>query len=255
MVERVILHVGLEKTGSSSIQAWLHENRDVLLANHGILYPKSYIHFKYAHHGLNPIFRRNSPLDLEIIFRSIMQEARSAETIILSNECWVRHELEVSRLRAFLQYFDAKYVQIICYVREHLEYTQSVWRERIHLEDQFVRQFSEFAATAKEELNCRISNIIQIMEAVGHLDLRWYNKCSLKNGNIVEDFCTLVGISGMNYEIEDKNPSLGGNLLLYKFARNQYYFDNNLETKNINKYYHDLKIAATLKKKCNYSGP
>lgn len=249
MVERVILHVGFPKTGSSSIQSWLHENQDELLAKYGFLYPMQYLAFKLAHLELTKIFTPNSPDDLECIAQNIMLEAPDAETIILSCERWMEYELEISRLRTFLQHFNSKHVQIIGYVREHLDYTQSLWRERIHKMDKFTLRFSDYSAKIMEKLNLQISNIFHILEAVGHLDLRWYDISLLKNGNVVEDFCSLAGIFGMKYEIEDENPSLGGNLLLYKVARNLYFNEKNLEIINQKRDYNDLKEVARLKKK------
>ena len=50
----IVLHIGLRKTGTTSIQKFLHANRELLLEK-GILYPKAGLPVKeslYAHHDL-----------------------------------------------------------------------------------------------------------------------------------------------------------------------------------------------------------
>ena len=234
MTERVILHIGFPKTGTTSIQDWLYKNRADLRAKHGIVYPKCYTGKFSAHHGLSRIFCSDSGLDLESISHDILAEAAGAETVLLSCENWVRHEIDASRMRVFLRHLGAKHVQIICYVREHLDYTQSRWREKVRNRP-FDRPFHEFALDHQEILNSRISSTVQWLEEVGQLKLIWFERNSIMNGNVLQDFCSHAGICGYDYHVEDGNPSIGGNLLLFKFAKNK-----TLRNKALNEKHYDM---------------
>ena len=57
-MKRIILHIGTEKTGTSTIQSFFHKNADKLL-DHGILYPRApYGPDSASHIGL-PVYARN----------------------------------------------------------------------------------------------------------------------------------------------------------------------------------------------------
>lgn len=254
MVERAILHIGFPKTGSSSLQEYLSENRVRLLQEYGICYPKAFTTFKKAHQKLNELFApnpRTEKLNVKIVAKEILNEADGAEIVILSCESWGEFEFDVSRLRAFLQHLDAKDVHIIGYVREHLDYIQSLWRERIHYRSKFTAPFFIFSEAAQPALNVRFPGMIRNMETVAHVDLAWYDKQSLRNENVVSDFCSRIGIREDKFPKEDSNPSIGGNLLLYKLAQNKLShekkFESDKDERNKIMKYNELKELARKK--------
>ncbi|MCI4661770.1 MAG: hypothetical protein MRY63_08140 [Neomegalonema sp.] len=121
MVERIVLHIGTEKTGTSALQVYFHENRAVYRAQ-GVLYPETIgpvVHeplaaFAAADHKRDDL-RRNrlivSDEDLAA-FRAEVRTALSREveragcsTVLLSNEhCHsrLRSIEEIERLRSLL---------------------------------------------------------------------------------------------------------------------------------------------------------
>lgn len=220
MVERAILHIGFPKTGTTMIQKWLYENRNSLRATHDIVYPEKFTRHRWAHQKLSRIFHPNSNDNLELISQCVLTEADGAGTVILSSENWTFHKLDVSRVRAFLQHLGAKHVQIICYVREQLDYIQSLWREQVKCNIAYVRPFHEFAYSMQKKLNSRISHVVQGLDDTGSLKLAWFNKNLAANHNIIQDFCSVVGICNHDYNIDEGNLSIGGNLLLFKLAKN-----------------------------------
>ena len=239
MVRQVIFHIGFPKTGTSSIQKWLYDNRYDLLKSHSIHYPEDYVDsFKNAHHKLTRtlkekkfvrkyfrfrqefIDKKNTADNLKITANNLLSKASGAETIILSNERWTEGEMHKSRIKKFLQYLGATEVKVICYVREHLDYTQSMWRERVHFRNDYHDNFSNFAARALIEQNSMIHNILLAWKEIGNLYINWFDRKNLYNSDVVEDFCRQAGIVGMEHEFHDANPSIGGNLLYFKLARN-----------------------------------
>lgn len=251
MVKRVILHIGFPKTGSSSLQEYLSENRVHLQQVYGICYPKAYTNFKKAHQKLDELFvpkPQKKKLNIKLVAEDILHEAEGAEIVILSCENWAELRFDVSRLRAFLQYLDAKDVQIIGYVREHLDYMQSLWRERIHFRPNFTAPFFIFSEAAQVVQNARVPAMIRNMETVADVDLVFYGKHSLRNENVISDFCSRIDIRENCLSYEDSNPSIGGNLLLYKMVQNKLSRMNNLESDKDEGYkimkYNELKKLA-----------
>lgn len=142
MIERAILHIGFPKTGSTSLQEWLSGSRVRLHQDHGICYPKALTNIRKAHHEL---IRFPKTEKIELAADEILNEADGAEIIILSSEGWAESDFNVTRLRAFLKHLDAKEVHVVCYVREHLDYMQSMWRERVHFRHNFTEPFYIFS--------------------------------------------------------------------------------------------------------------
>jgi hypothetical protein len=133
---RVFVHIGLPKTGTTSIQALLAENRDVLL-DRGILYPRSLGRLKsgavapyvvQAQYFPNYSLPQGAPKD-QAAYREHLDAALEAEvrdarphTLLVSDEALsarLRLEEEVESLRRFLARFGE--VKVICYLRRQDE--------------------------------------------------------------------------------------------------------------------------------------
>lgn len=92
MRKTLYLHIGAHKTGTTSIQSYLHQNRDRLLAE-GLLYPQAFGH-RLGHHQL--YFRLEggdkgsapADMDLEREFVRLYDEidGSPAENVIMSSE-------------------------------------------------------------------------------------------------------------------------------------------------------------------------
>ena len=85
---RIILHIGVYKTGTTAVQSFLARNRSAL-AEQGVLYPESFTRFD-AHHPLPWALGvghrdKDSSVRPDEVARAVLQEAESAkaETVIL----------------------------------------------------------------------------------------------------------------------------------------------------------------------------
>ena len=99
----LIIHIGLHKTGSTSIQDYLLNNSDELMENHRILYPCSGL-VTNAHDSIAWQFVRryqHKPQDPRAL-NSLMRELEEVEydTAILSSEFfWPATKCELQQLR------------------------------------------------------------------------------------------------------------------------------------------------------------
>ena len=213
-MSQLVMHIGRHKSGTSSLQHWLSRNRDQL-ADQGICYPFAGGSNVIAHHlladALNPV--RDTDHDLDDITAKIAAERKDMDTLLLSSEAF-QNITDMSRVQHFVSALGVTHVRVICYVREHMDYAVSAYRQMIHAQPRFLT-FRDFIARFQS-----MDTFVARWRAIGDLDLSWYDRSLLRDGDIVCDFCHRVGIHAQDFGIADKNPSIGGNLLSYKLAAN-----------------------------------
>ena len=83
---RFVIHIGTHKTGSSSIQAFCAENRDIMLSR-GVVYPLTRHSNKNLNH-LAAVIARGQPAELErLVARAAKLATRNnARVVLLSTE-------------------------------------------------------------------------------------------------------------------------------------------------------------------------
>lgn len=212
----LILHIGRHKSGTSSLQHFLGANRD-WLDRQGVLYPRAGCSNRIAHHRLagqcNP--EASDGAELASILAAMKAEiAPHHDRILLSSEAF-QNVRKVSRLRQFITALGVGEVRVICYVREHLDYAISGFRQMVQNQDRF-QTFANRAAGLGD-----MTPFIARWSGIGDLSLRWYDRPLLKNGDIIADVCGQLGLEPGEVSLGDMNPSIGGNLLVYKLAVNR----------------------------------
>ena len=214
-IRQIVLHIGRHKSGTSSLQHFMGGARDLLSAQ-GILYPHAGSDNRIAHHALayQCNARQSDGAGLEAIRTAILAELEPHhDRILLSSEAF-QNIRDLTRLSDLLASFDAPEIRVICYVREHLDYAISGFRQLVQNQSRFVT----FARHAGGLDN--IGGFVRRWADLGDLSLKWYNRTELKNGDVIADFCDQVGIEPGAIPDGDMNPSIGGNLLVYKLAAN-----------------------------------
>lgn len=131
---RVILHVGMHKTGTSALQNSLYAHRDALLKA-GILYPTAGLNLDSPQAGYRHLLLRRS-LEQEgaqsFAIKQLRQEIAnsSCHTVVLSYEGFFTPATDVSHLREALHGFDTT---VLLYLRHPVDYLESKYREWIRL--------------------------------------------------------------------------------------------------------------------------
>jgi len=150
---KCVLHIGTEKTGSTTIQEFLRDNRG-LLRRHGILYPGSTEegnHHRLSLAAYDPTHIDDYATSLGLrtarelvkgqkqIIREIAAELEATETaargtVIFSSEFFhsrLRTEREVERLRQILEELGVDEVLVIIYLREQSDLVASLYNTAV----------------------------------------------------------------------------------------------------------------------------
>jgi len=125
---RLVLHVGLPKTGSSALQAWCNKARESL-SRRGVTYPKpSDKLIDPKHQFLVPALKLNDLCEL----RNCLAE-NDTETLILSTEGLTNHlyDFQSEALAAFREAVSHYDVFVYMVVRERNAWTKSYYKQAI----------------------------------------------------------------------------------------------------------------------------
>jgi len=217
-LRRLILHVGRHKTGTSALQAALAAGRDDL-ARQGVVYPRlppataevlgapSADSHPTLARALNPGW---GPHDgLPVLARAIGEQIRAtpeADTLLLSSEAF-QNLRDPALVQAYVADLGVAEVRVIAYLREHLDYAMSSWRQGLQAQGRF-RRFSRYAGRMKD-----LGPFVALWQTVGRLELDWYDAALARHGDIVADFLDRTGLELPARPAGRPNPSIGGNLL------------------------------------------
>ena len=130
--KKLVLHIGTHKTGTSTIQALLGDNRKLLLES-GILYPST-------DRGPNPKLQKHTSLFLSVCqgagkfsqeYSLIMREfdQSNCSVMVLSAEGFSSPQFKQRNfhlLKKFSEYFDIK---VVCFVRRQDYFMESLWNQ------------------------------------------------------------------------------------------------------------------------------
>lgn len=235
---RTILHIGTHKTGTSSIQNFLANNRDHL-ARGGIHFATSVRSARNVNALAADVACGRHARAEEFVAAAVAQaERRGCETLLLSAESfyamtaffylllacpvddyWEAERAAISRLLALLPEGE---VSVICYLRRQDMFVESLY-------NQFVKQAPGYAGTIEDF----VEQCGPLPDYDGHLRLwtqalgreavqvRSYERA---RGDLVEDFAEhalrLRSIAGFRPEGVPVNAPLGPDLLDFKRALN-----------------------------------
>lgn len=231
---RLILHIGRHKSGTSSIQHWLKRNNDLLSTN-GILYPKSF-RKGVAHHNLVDILdpRKSDAADLDFVANQILHEVTEEDTIILSSEAF-QNVNDLTHVRRFIDKIGPVDVSIICFFREHIDYSISAFRQMIQNQTRDM-SFSDYIKRFRD-----MEAFLQSWSIVGDLKASWLSSPLGEPRDVVELFLNSCKLGHLYRRQEWKNVSIGGNLLVFKATSNKLRIDGIK--------YRDLELLAIEEKR------
>jgi len=213
MASSITIHIGRNKTGTSSLQQSLAAGRE-RLEELGFVYPRPGAN----HNFLASYFRhKRRPLgDAELAATVEQRAERLRRTIagrrtgvILSSEA-----LQTARPRQVAEWVgDAAPVRIVIYIREQLDWLASFYQQAVKAR-LVTAQIDAFAEGYDPDY---LAVLAPWEKAFGrdNLVVRVYDRDRLVGGDVVADFLSVVGLdaAAVPSVSDDANPSIGGALL------------------------------------------
>jgi len=201
-LDQIYIHVGLDKTGSTSIQTFMHNNRDVLLKRYQIAYAPENYHARIASffsetperitHNVNNPHQKFRILDeryyeilIEYLINSIKNEANK---LIISYEGFMQlNYKELSDMIIFLEHWSSN-IFFVYYVRPPLSYACSAFS-----------QMAKFGVSTEykhpvQQHKSHLEKLIALVDK-NNILVRHFDRNYLTNGCIVQDFLSLISHS------------------------------------------------------------
>ena len=191
MTERVVLHIGLEKAGSTSIQEGL-AMLEPRLAAYGVTLSAAGRHRPTMARNMLPWRDPEAP-EWDVLRRELRRPDGGTHTLLVSNQAlWRQRDGILRRLRRFL---DDRPAHVVLYVRDQAELLQSMAmqsqknaRRVFDFDDPAV--FAEFAAS-------RTPNYLEVCERFEQLmgaevEVRLFDPDAFVGGELLADFLSVL---------------------------------------------------------------
>ncbi|MFP7572488.1 hypothetical protein [Marivita sp. S2033] len=211
MTPRFLLHIGANKTGTSSIQRMLALNAPAL-AREGWLYPEFHLNH-CAHHPLAYALAGHPTRGLAPGWRSRFAQAIAdpAQRVVISSELFFRNVPP----QAAATLFPPGQTRIVLYLREHLSYLAS-WYAQAVQERNLTASFDDYIRLFPQPFTQFLKGWEEVYGADA-ITLRPFRREAFPGGDIRADFLARMGgVDGIAMPGADSNLSISGNLLFFK---------------------------------------
>ena len=205
-MKKIYFHIGVGKTGTTSLQAYLNDNYEILLDN-GVIYPRTGIfEGSCAHHLLADLEEEYFSYQSQWLYESLVREILSvaANTVIICSEnfSYVKPSF-VDDIFNCLHEFD---IYIVFYVREQVSYILSSYMQWFKMSRLVVSPYT-FYKTNIDSFD--FEKIINPWEA--HVDAnkifcRLYDRRNFCD--VIDDFTGLLRLPRLEVGNVDDNPSI-----------------------------------------------
>lgn len=224
--EKLFLHIGLPKTGTTSIQGALKENEG-RLASYGLAYPKTFQASHMRHFHAYASYPQQRPrtqaalgeeiADQERFVRSFKQQVARAVSsstalrMVYSNELLGNlHTRGIGRLQElFSEFFDA--VEVVLYLRRQDTLELSAYLQAFKGGYEHREKFAEPFVTRRQS-NRQVIERWASAFGMESIRVRIYERQRFPEGDVVRDFLQYLGISdSSDFEVPraEKNSTYG----------------------------------------------
>ena len=226
----IVLHIGLHKTGTSSIQETLHRNRD-RLAGRGLLYPRTlpanhsnlfYNAFAaapetYHANRARGLTREEIAARTEPTLTALREEVAASDcsTIVFSAEDACTFDAATAaRAHAFFSTLvPGATVEILLYTRHPIDYIASAVQENVKGNGLTIERAKAIHMKAAPDRYQRIHEIYSGVFGTGAVQLRSFEVAREAPGGLVGDFLAALGVAADGIVPVRRNDSIAGELV------------------------------------------
>lgn len=206
MKKKLYLHIGFNKTGSTTIQRTLAENSEALLQK-GVFYPSNidaayqqrwqHVPLAAAVPGCNlhwvlPKKRKTIHRAFEELREAIV--AHTFDTLVLSSEGFGETNMGVAKLTWLKEKFVDFDIFIVAYIRRQDEYFLSTYQEAIKAGRARKFSFSDFSSLQQLHFGRRLSAWREVFGR-DHVLVRPFSRQHWLGNDLVQDFLATVNIN------------------------------------------------------------
>ena len=238
-MNRCILHVGIPKTGTSSIQESLFFGLDdprfeYVTAGHysslrllQLLGSEAGIpDYVQGAQGRDPAYlAKHRQLTRRQFEHRLAHARRSGRQLILSGEsCWRMSRSELSRLKTILEQGGYS-VQVMAYLRPWKDWLESVFAQRCQAECIYGGQPWRVSFLPSKMVFIDYAERIATFDGVfgrENVLFRKYDPATFTEGCVTRDFCELAGVTLAPDQIRRANPSVRRDGVRFLFAYGRY---------------------------------
>jgi len=199
MIDRLVLHIGSHKTGSTAIQRSLRDATDLLLER-GILYPRTGLRGVGHAQLANELVNTSGPVTAIPSHLGLIEEVRASRprTLLLSAEGFTNKgsARPAEWVRGLCEALQPQDLRIVGYVRPQWECLESAYADRVRVGMVWVpfAEWLEGALEGESSFDFLRRFAPWREEFAERLETRLYTAPSLTGGDAVDDFWHAVGL-------------------------------------------------------------
>lgn len=208
-MKELFIHIGVHKTGSSAIQHFMDNNREVLLKKYNLYYPEvtGDRHCFQHNYFTRDLKKGNSSR----INKFLEIAAKKSNRILLSSESFSGADTIPNSLKSIKDSFDR--IKIIAYLRRQDLWLESIYRQFVKNEsytindvfnvwvDKYLAGFNGIYSCDWIELLAKWSNVF----GAENIIVRPYEKSQFFGGSLINDFLNTLEI---NYNSNDFSDNI-----------------------------------------------
>ncbi|PRO71949.1 hypothetical protein C6Y40_19260 [Alteromonas alba] len=204
---KLIIHAGLAKTGTTSLQSFLHRNKENLKNSCNLVYSGSFLHDVSAHHKLAMLVKSREATIIEDELLKLKKESDGYKYAVLSSEeiCTLNLTQIELLLKTVKRYFDE--IEVLFTIRPHFSLFVGSYKQQIR--EAFIHAgLSDFWLLARKHARfLHFENLHrQWTDIATPLNINIHFMCTETfkeqyNGNIIQNFLAYVNA--------EQKPSLG----------------------------------------------
>lgn len=212
--KKLFVHIGMHKTGTSSIQYAMHQNYAELMRG-GYLYPMSARHpVSYVQHDMiyralarpaesQDMFSLAGTVEADVLFPTLLQEIElsACNNIVLSAEnLWRLEEAEVADLARWFARFD---ITPVLFIRRFSDFVESLHLTRIRIDPSYAQMFRKSQEFYRGYMDLDIETCVKNWASIasdGRVLLHSYDN---EQKNSILSFMELIGAGDIKIRSSD----------------------------------------------------